>query len=50
MQQYQKLDFTILILGFAITMLLMATSCNQYGNKCLKPGELQGAGRTHFNK
>ena len=31
-------------------ILLMATSCSNYGNRCLRPGELNGAGRTHFNK
>ena len=50
MQPSKKLDFTILILGMAIVMLLMATSCNKYGNKCLSPGELNGSGRTKFNK
>jgi len=50
MKQAQKLDFTILILGMAIALLLIATSCSPYGSRCLRPGELNGAGRTHFNK
>ena len=50
MQLKNKFDFSILILGFALAMLLMATSCNSYGNKCLSPGALNGAGKTKFNK
>jgi hypothetical protein len=50
MQLKNKFDFSVLILAFALAMLLMATSCSPYGNKCLKPGQLQGAGYTKFNK
>lgn len=50
MQLKNKFDFSVLILAFALAMLLMATSCSNYGSRCLRPGELQGAGRTHFNK
>ena len=50
MNNYQKLDISILVMAFFIALLLMATSCSPYGNKCLKPGQLQGAGYTKFNK
>lgn len=50
MNNGQKFDFSILILSFFIALLLIATSCSNYGNRCLKSGELQGAGRTKFNK
>jgi len=50
MNNTQKLDISILVMAFFIALLLFATSCNSYGSRCLKPGELNGAGRTHFNK
>ena len=50
MNNTQRIDLTVLILSFFIALLLIATSCSNYGNRCLKPGELNGAGRTHFNK
>jgi len=50
MNNTQKLTLTLIISAFALAMLLMATSCSPYGNKCLKPGQLQGAGYTKFNK
>jgi hypothetical protein len=50
MNNTQKLDISILVMAFFIALLLMATSCSNYGNRCLKSGELQGAGRTKFNK
>jgi len=50
MNNTQKIDISILVMAFFIALLLMATSCSNYGNRCLKPGELNGAGRTHFNK
>jgi len=50
MNNTQKSTLTLIISAFALAMLLMATSCNSYGSRCLKPGELNGAGRTHFNK
>lgn len=50
MQLKNKFDFSVLIMAFFIALLLIATSCNSYGSRCLRPGELQGAGRTHFNK
>jgi len=50
MNNTQKIDISILVMAFFIALLLFATSCSPYGNKCLKSGELQGAGRTKFNK
>lgn len=50
MQLKNKFDFSILLAGMLLAILLMATSCSNYGNRCLKSGELQGAGRTKFNK
>ena len=50
MQLKNKFDFRILLAGMLLAILLMATSCSNYGNRCLRPGELNGAGRTHFNK
>jgi len=50
MNNTQRIDLTVLIMAFFIALLLFATSCNSYGSRCLKPGELNGAGRTHFNK
>ena len=50
MNNTQKLDISILVMAFFIALLLIATSCSPYGNKCLKPGQLNGAGYTKFNK
>ena len=50
MNNTQRIDLTVLIMAFFIALLLIATSCSPYGNKCLKPGQLQGAGYTKFNK
>jgi len=50
MNSSQKFTLTLIISAFALAMLLIATSCSNYGNRCLKSGELQGAGRTKFNK
>ena len=50
MQLKNKFDFSVLIMAFFIALLLIATSCSPYGNKCLKPGQLNGAGYTKFNK
>lgn len=50
MQLKNKFDFSVLIMAFFIALLLIATSCNSYGNKCLSPGSLNGAGKTKFNK
>jgi len=50
MNNTQRIDLTVLIIGLFIALLLAATSCSPYGNKCLKPGQLQGAGYTKFNK
>lgn len=50
MNNTQKLTLTLIISAFTLAMLLMATSCNSYGNKCLSPGSLNGAGKTKFNK
>jgi YbbR domain-containing protein len=50
MNNTQKLDISILVMAFFIALLLFATSCNSYGNKCLSPGALNGAGKTKFNK
>ena len=50
MNNTQRIDISILVMAFFIALLLIATSCNSYGNRCLKSGELQGAGRTKFNK
>jgi len=50
MNNTQRIDLTVLIIGLFIALLLIATSCSPYGNRCLKPGELNGPGRTHFNK
>ena len=50
MQLKNKFDFSILLAGMLLAILLMATSCSNYGNKCLRMGELNGAGKTKFNK
>ena len=50
MKLKNNFDFSILLLAMLLSILLMATSCSNYGNRCLRPGELNGAGRTHFNK
>ena len=50
MKKTQTFDFILALIGLSIAIILLATSCSNYGNRCLRPGELNGAGRTVFNK